>query len=224
MAMVEAEDRFGGPGRPQDPEERRRAAEQRCLDAEQRCFQAERRRFEAERRREQAEALLAQARRAGIKMEQIVGELRKLVASLRDAAGRPTATTATAATATTATAITPAAARTPAFEATPSGAMPSEPSGKGEMVDALTAAIVRLRANVEAVGEPVAAQPSATTDGPPSMAADLQPSAGVALSSAGVDHVAPVADRPVSAIPPRASHKHSMSWIARWRARRKQRR
>jgi hypothetical protein len=224
MAMVEAEDRFGGPERPQDPEERRRAAEQRCLDAEQRCFQAERRRFEAERRREQAEALLAQARRAGITMERIVGELRKLVVSLRDAAERSTIATTT-----------------PASDATP-----SQPSGEGDMVDALAAAIARLRANVEAVGEPAAAEPSTTAAEPsttvdeePSTTADVEPSADIQLStaadagppagvvahsSAGVNHAAPFAGRPVSTIPPRASHKHSMSWIARWRARRKQRR
>jgi hypothetical protein len=62
------------------------------------------------------------------------------------------------------------------------------------MVDALTAAIARLRANVAAVGE--------------------------------VRGAAAPGERPVASptLPPRPSHKHSMSWIARWRARRKQRR
>jgi hypothetical protein len=72
------------------------------------------------------------------------------------------------------------------------------------MVDALAAAIARLRANVEAVGEaPV-------------------PRSAVAHAghSTRVDAPASSDDRAVGR---RSSHKHSLSWIARWRIGRKQR-
>jgi hypothetical protein len=197
MAMAEADDRFAGAS--EDPDERRRDAERRCLEAEQRCFVAERRRFEAERQRDQVQALLADARRAGLKMEQIVAELRRLVASLREGAARPAPHAGS-----NGTSLVGETPRT---------------AGREEMVDALTLAIARLRANVEAVGEP---------ETPPSEGHGTSAGEAGAVSTAPAQTlvVAPAAPQgpPPRTLPPRAPHKHSMSWIQRWRMRRKQRR
>jgi len=197
MAMAEVDDRFAGA--PEDPEERRRDAERRCLEAEQRCFVAERRRFEAERQRDQVQALLTDARRAGLKMEQIVAELRRLVASLREETERPAALAES-----NGTSLADETPRT---------------AGREEMVDALTLAIARLRANVEAVGEP--ATQGSDDRGTPAGDAD-----GASTASVQTLVAAPAAPQgsPPRTLPPRPPHKHSMSWIQRWRMRRKQRR
>jgi hypothetical protein len=170
MAMVEREGRFTGSAQ---PEELLRTAEERCLEAEQRCFRAERRRFEAERRREQLEVLLAKARETGVKMEQTVSELKRLVAFLRVAADRPEH-----------------AADADAAKPVGTGA-PDD--SREQMADALSEAIARLRANVQAVGSVPPPPPRAHASSSP-----------------------PPLSRP--------AHKHSRSWIARWRIRRKQRR
>jgi hypothetical protein len=86
------------------------------------------------------------------------------------------------------------------------GLVRTQSAGDGDrMVEALTAAIARLRANVEAVGEsPV-----------PRSEAIARPG-----------HAARVQDNAVSGtetVRPRPAHKHSRSWIARWRIKRKQR-
>jgi hypothetical protein len=197
MAMAEVDDRFAGA--PEDPEERRRVAERRCLEAEQRCFVAERRRFEAERQRDQVQALLADARRAGLKMEQIVVELKRLVASLREAA--PRADARTEANGTSVAEETPRTAR------------------REEMVDALTLAIARLRANVEAVGEPETQR----ADGEGSQAGEAEARRSASAQTLVTVPVAPQAPPP-RVLPQRPPHKHSLSWIQRWRMRRKQRR
>jgi len=145
-------------------EDRARQAEDGCLRAEERRLEADQRRLDAELRREHVERLLLQMRRAGVRMELTVGELRDVVARLRQATERL-------------------------------GVPSAEPSGgdsveqvddRAQMADALAAAIERLRTRVAAVGEP-APRPSA----------------------------------PVEVRPP---HKHSMSGLARWRMRRRQRR
>lgn len=200
MAMVEPEDRFQGR---EDPEERRRRAEERCLDAEQRCFRAERRRFEAERQREQVQRLLAEARQAGLRMGQIVEELRRLVVRMHEAAERlPEGAEAPAADRVSVAPV----AHAPAAIAADLVSTPGADDGD-RMVEALTAAIARLRANVEAVGEssPVPRSTETAQSGHSTRAAEDDASA-------------------VEAVGRRAPHKHSLSWIARWRMRRKQRR
>jgi hypothetical protein len=202
MAMVEPGERFGGGT--EDPDVRRRLAEERCLEAEQRCFRAERRRFEAERQRERLEELLAESRRAGLRMQQIVAELKRLVAELRGAAPAeaqqldPTRATVRAHVQSAGTAATET---NPARAVEPSGAGATAPAGE-EMADALSAAIARLRAGVEAVGAPAPARPPVAPAPRPALAAARAPE--------------PSLTRP--------AHKHSLSWIARWRIRRKQRR
>jgi hypothetical protein len=200
MAMVEPEERFP---RAADPGERSRLAEERCLDAEQRCFRAERRRFEAERRREQVEELLAQSRRAGFRMAQIVAELRGLVLQLHDAARPPTGLVETGADGRSADGQRSESPASLAPGRSSAGSAPGELSGE-QMVDALSAAIVRLRANVEAVG--ARSERSAQTGAAPAVRAET-----------------PAWSGPPPARQTRAPHKHSMSWIARWRNRRKQR-
>jgi hypothetical protein len=188
MAMADPGERFTGVEQPHDL---MRAAEERCLEAEQRCFRAERRRFEAERRREQAEALLAEARKAGIKMEQIVAELKGLAAHLRGYGGDAAAGYGDGAGETV-----------HVRSAEPANApVPGPGDSREQMVDALSSAIARLRANVQAVeAVPRTAQPAAWPTVRPTVVASA------------------------AAPPQRAAHKHSASWISRWRARRKQRR
>lgn len=73
------------------------------------------------------------------------------------------------------------------------------------MVEALTAAIARLRANVEAVGE----SPVPRSE----VIAHMEHSARVNDD----------AESAAEAVRRRPAHKHSLSWIARWRIKRKQR-
>jgi hypothetical protein len=205
MAMVEPDDRFQGA---EGPEERRRRAEERCLDAEQRCFRAERRRFEAERQREQVERLLAEARQAGLRMTQIVVELRHLVVRMHEAAERQPETVEERPQ----IAETPVAnglgvsgrpvAEAPAPAAVLQGVNAEGADGDG-MIEALTAAIARLRANVEAVGESPVPR-------------------SVVIAHAGHSTRAQEdARRAAEAGQGRRAHKHSLSWIARWRMQRK---
>jgi hypothetical protein len=205
MAMVEPEDRFQGG---EDSAERLRRAEERCLDAEQRCFRAERRRFEAERQREQVQRLLAEARQAGLRMAQIVEELRRLVVRMHEAAERlPEASEAGEASVSDGVrASGEPAAEGQAAAAVAQGLASAQGADDGDrMVDALTAAIARLRANVEAVGE-----------------APVPRSAVVAHAGRSTRAQGDSA-RAVEAAKRRPAHKHSLSWIARWRIKRKQR-
>lgn len=208
MAMVEPEDRFQGA---EGPEERRRRAEERCLDAEQRCFRAERRRFEAERQREQIERLLAEARQAGLRMAQIVEELRRLVVHMRDAADRlPEAAEAAQAAGVPAANEASVSAGPVAEPHAPAALAQSLAKVQGaddgdRMVEALTAAIARLRANVEAVGE-----------------SPVPPAAAIAHAGHFTRAEDDAASSP-QAVQRRPAHKHSRSWIARWRVKRKQR-
>jgi hypothetical protein len=101
----------------------------------------------------------------------------------------------------------------------------SEAETHGEiMVDALSAAIARLRANVadvEAVGEP--REPAFARAPAPPGAAHTVPeppdATHVVPAPPGAARTAP--DAPAVA---RKPHKHSMSLLGRWRMRRKQRR
>lgn len=79
---------------------------------------------------------------------------------------------------------------------------------RAQMADALAAAVERLRARVAEVK-------AGESDEPAPAPAPLAPVAPAVP--------APVAPAAVRALPARAPHKHSMSAIARWRNRRKQR-
>lgn len=124
MAMAEPREWQHHPDDDAPPvSERLRVAEEQRVQAEGRCFAAERRRLDAERRLAEAELLLEQARAAGERTGQLVGELIALVAQLRDSLQR-----------------TPAPAT-----AIPDDAAVAE---RAQMADALAAAVERLRARV----------------------------------------------------------------------------
>ncbi|MGN6371944.1 MAG: hypothetical protein ACTHM1_03005 [Solirubrobacteraceae bacterium] len=203
MAMVEPEDRFQGA---EDPRERLRRAEERCLDAEQRCFRAERRRFEAERQREQVQRLLTEARHAGLRMAQIVEELRRLVVRMHEAAEQPSEPAREPVSNGADVSGEPAAGtQAPAAIAQSLANAHGADEDGDRMVEALTAAIARLRANVEAVGEtPV-------------------PRSEAIAHAEHSTRVRDDADSAAEAVRRRPAHKHSLSWIARWRIKRKQR-
>lgn len=93
---------------------------------------------------------------------------------------------------------------------------PASEQRGAEMADALAAAVERLRARAEAMP----AAPSETLEEPPGP--PVEPPAPARLDEP--KRLAPVVERPAPAPSARIPHKHSMSWIARQRIRRKQRR
>ncbi len=99
----------------------------------------------------------------------------------------------------------------------PARALPvAAPEARGaEMADALAAAVERLRARAEAAPVPDAGAPAPSDEA-------HEASAPPAPETAAWP--APVVQRPTVAVSPPEPHKHSLSWIARRRIKRKQRR
>jgi chaperonin cofactor prefoldin len=173
--------------------------------------------------RERSERLLESMRLGHRALEGIVGETRAIV-------GRLAASFADAQAQRRPAPEPPAEPRAPRPQA-PAAAPVGEPgAGKvrsGEMADALAAAVERLRARAEEQAPDGIGQTS--TAGGRAAAATLAPEApAVRIERRRVPR--PVA-RPVAPeMPPPASvptlprYKHSLSWIGRWRIRRKQRR
>jgi len=183
-------------------EERARQAEEQRVQAEGRCFGAERRRLDAERRLEQVEALLQEARLAGQRTRKLVLDLIAVAAQLRAELERSQTTSQ------------------------PAPACPDEAAAaeRAEMADALAAAVERLRARVAEVKE-IEHEP-VSADRPVDPAAMPGRSVAPPLHAhAAPSHTAapPVPAAARAASEAREPHKHSMSAIARWRKKRKER-
>jgi hypothetical protein len=191
--------------------------------------------------RERSERQLENIRHGHRKVEGIVGETRAIVGRLAAAfAGsqaqqRPAPSQQRPATPQQPPPEPRAAAPPPGAAREPSAASVANPVRSGEMADALAAAVERLRARAEEPAPDGIGHTS--TAGGRSAAATLAPEAPEAGHGPGP--VVPVerrrvprpAARPVAPeIPPPAAalqlpqYKHSMSWVRRWRIRRKQRR
>jgi hypothetical protein len=182
--------------------------QERIADLERRTQEIQRG-LDAERAaRERSERLLESMREGHRRMESLLGEMRSIV-------GRVSAALV---------------ARTEPPPAAPiqSAAPVLSPQVRGaEMADALAAAVERLRARAEAAPLPPEEADPPTPAGRPG---SEDPAVGAATAqppltpSAGVGRIAPVVQRPTAADFPQPPHKHTMSWFARRRLRRKLRR
>jgi hypothetical protein len=184
----------------------------RLSDLERRALEIQRG-LDAERAaRERSERLLESMRQGNRRMESLLGDMKGIVARVtaalaaeRASAERPTIDRS-------------AIGQLEAGQHPPAPSVPGEARGV-EMADALAAAVERLRARAECA-PPI---PDAESAGPtPELAASLggeestRASGDEAVAGASVEPAAPVAQLP--------ANKHSLSWIARRRIKRKQRR
>jgi len=186
------------------------------LNLQERILELERRALEiqhgldAERAaREQSERQLESMREGHRRMESLLGEMRGIVAR----AGAALTTQVQAAVA----------------PADPTAPLSAQERG-AEMADALAAAVERLRARAEASppladGVASAAEPDEPATAEPKeepAAAGLEPPPRAPVSR--VERLAPVVERPTATDFARAPHRHSMSWFAWQRMKRKLRR
>jgi len=167
----------------------------RMSDLERRALEIQRG-LDAERAaRERSERALESMREGHRRMELLLGETKGIVARVAAALAAEDRSKV---------------ARQPGQGAVPEARGP-------EMADALAAAVERLRARAEAVApadeQTAAGAPDAA---PPAGGEPAQPARDAPAQAARVVHRLPVAERP--------PHKHSMSWFARRRIKRKQRR
>ncbi len=184
----------------------------RLSDLERRALEIQRG-LDAERAaRERSERLLESMRQGNRRMESLLGDMKGIVARVtaalaaeRAGAERPTVERS-------------AIGQPEAGQHPPAPSVPGEARG-AEMADALAAAVERLRARAECA-PPI---PDAESAGPaPELAASLggeestRASGDEAVAGVSVEPAAPVAQLP--------ANKHSLSWIARRRIKRKQRR
>jgi hypothetical protein len=174
-------------------DERVRLAEARARTAEEQRLQAEGRCFAAERRRLDAERRLQQVEALLEEALRAGARMRGLVGELSELAGS----------------LRQALQASAAQPARPSAEETVAAEHRAEMVDALASAVERLRARVDEVK---------TVEPEPDTA---QPDSSVVESASAVLAAEPVGAQPP--VPPRPSHKHSMSAITRWRNKRKQR-
>jgi chromosome segregation ATPase len=188
----------------QDLQERLSDLERRALEIQD-GLQAER------DARAQSERLLAGMREGHRRMESLLGEMKGIVGRVNTALANEQ------------------------WSAVEQQAAMVEPEVAGaEMADALAAAVERLRARAQAAPDVAPEAPDVPSEAPdvpseapdvPSEAPDVPP---VAPDVAPVQTGGEVTDEPSQQAaeqpPRRPAHKHSMSWFARWRNRRKQRR
>ncbi len=184
----------------------RSAAEQdlqaRLTDLEHRALEIQRG-LDAERAaREHSERLLESMRQGHRRMESLLGEMKGIVARV------------TAALAAARSEID----RSEIGQQQPAPAVPSEARG-AEMADALASAVERLRARAEAaapVSDAESASPAPEEAAAPAGEEAAAPAGEEAAQGARVERRAAAAQLP--------AHKHSLSWVARRRIKRKQRR
>ena len=187
-------------------------------DTQERLGELERRAGEIERRldaeraaRERSERLLESMREGHRRMEALVAEMKDIVARVSAALA--------------------AGERARGSRQTPAQAPPRRPLGAAaepsplerlaerqgaDMADALASAVERLRARAEAA-EPAAEEPPGGRTAP----GEAAPAAPAQAPTAAPAPVARQSEAPRAQLP---THKHSLSWFARWKIKRKQRR
>jgi chromosome segregation ATPase len=174
----------------------------RLSDLERRALEIQRGLDGERAARERSERMLEGMRDGNRRMEQLLGETKGVV-------GRLTMALATRGQAGIARHTTTAG--------------PAQPRG-AEMADALAEAVGRLRARAAAapVGE-LSAAPAIAPAGE-EVIEDAPPAAPGAVPSLAPEPAPAEAEAPIAPAPQRPAHKHSLSWFARRRIRRKQRR
>jgi ribonuclease E len=190
--------------------------QQRLEELEQRAVEIEHGLAAEQAARARSERLLESMREGHRRMETLLGDMKGIVARVTDALS-------------TQSAEPPPAAR----------ALAPEVRG-AEMADALAAAVERLRARAEAVEAAMPATPAGAEAPAPASAQPAAPAAPAMPAPGAVEtalppiaepplaprreRLAPVVQRPSAETVRSAPHKHSLSWIARRRIKRKQRR